>query len=248
MLVGGALGGDAQWGLWAFAAALVWVSPSLTSLEGLIVSPGHFVERHGLLVIVALGESVVVIGAGAGGLRLDAELAFAALLSLALSATLWWHYFDDGAGVERAMHDAPPERRPLLALSGFGYWHYGLLLGVVKFAAGLKKALASAYVPLEPWVAGELAVGTALLLASDEGFRRSLGLAASRAGDAAPAAALATIPAGSEIGAAPQLALLAAAVAGAIVADRLAHSGQAPSGAPSHAADIVPRRERTGRA
>ena len=243
MLVGGALGGDAQWGLWALAAALVLVSPSL---EGFIVSPGHFVERHGLPVIVALGESVVVIGAG--GLRLDAELAFAALLSLALSATLWWHYFDDEAGVERAMHDAPPERRPLLALSGFGYWHYGLLLGVVTFSAGLKKALASASVPLEPWVAGELAVGTALFLASDEGFRRSLGLAASRAGGAASAAALATIPAGSEVGAAPQLALLAAAVAGAIVADRLAHSGQAPSGAPSHAADTVPRRERTGRA
>ncbi|HEX2292045.1 MAG TPA: low temperature requirement protein A, partial [Gaiellaceae bacterium] len=95
VVVGGALGGDAQAVLWASAAALLWLTPRLTTVEGFVVSVSHFVERHGLVVIVALGESIVVIGAGAAGLPLDAGLAAAALLSLGLSAAFWWIYFSD---------------------------------------------------------------------------------------------------------------------------------------------------------
>ena len=68
VLVGGALGGDVQWLLWAAAAALLWATGWFTSLEGFLIIPEHFVERHGLVVIIALGESIVVIGAGAAGL------------------------------------------------------------------------------------------------------------------------------------------------------------------------------------
>jgi low temperature requirement protein LtrA len=71
VLVGGGLGGDAQWITWLGAAALLWVTPWLTSVEGFVVSPAHFVERHGLVVIVALGESIVVIGPGAAGRVLE---------------------------------------------------------------------------------------------------------------------------------------------------------------------------------
>ena len=112
VIVGGALGGDAEWVLWAFAAVLLWITPRFTTVEGFVVSVSHFVERHGLVVIVALGESIVVIGAGAAGLPLDAGLVLVALLSLGLSAALWWVYFSDEDAVERAMHETPPERRP----------------------------------------------------------------------------------------------------------------------------------------
>lgn len=71
VLLGGALGGDVQWILWTLAALLLWVTPWFTSMEGFVVAPEHFVERHGLVVIVALGESIVVIGAAAD-LELDA--------------------------------------------------------------------------------------------------------------------------------------------------------------------------------
>jgi low temperature requirement protein LtrA len=217
VLVGGALGGDVQWILWTFAAALLWVTPWFTSLEGFVISVSHFVERHGLVVIVALGESVVVIGAGVAGLELDAGLVLVALLSLALTAALWWTYFSDEGAIENALHAAPPERRPQLAVVGFGYWHIGVLLGVVGLAAGLKKAVGEPYDPLDAWIASELAAGVALFLACDVGFRRTLGIPRGGARLAAAGVALATIPLGTELAAVAQVGALAAIVVVALV-------------------------------
>ncbi len=219
VVAGGALGGDAQEILWALTGVLLWVTPWLTTVEGFVVSVSHFVERHGLVVIVALGESIVVVGAGAAGLELDAALVVVALLSLALSASLWWVYFSDEEAVERAMDEAPPERRPQLALTAFGYWHYGLLLGVVAVAAGLKKAIGEPYDGLETWIAVELAVGAALFVACDVGFRRTLAIPRSHARLAASAAALATIPLGTEVAAAAQIGALASLIAVALVVE-----------------------------
>ena len=84
--IGGSLGDDPQWILWALAGILLWFTPRVTTVEGFVVSVSHFVERHGLVVIVALGESIVVIGTGAAGLALDPGLVLVALLSLSLSA------------------------------------------------------------------------------------------------------------------------------------------------------------------
>jgi low temperature requirement protein LtrA len=85
---------------------------------------------------------------GAAGLAVDAGLVLVALLALGLSAALWWVYFSDQEAVERAFRDTPPGRRPQLALTGFGYWHYGILLGIVAVAAGLRKAIGDPYGPL----------------------------------------------------------------------------------------------------
>jgi low temperature requirement protein LtrA len=221
VLVGGALGGDVQWLLWAAAAALLWGTGWSASLEGFVITPEHFVERHGLVVIIALGESIVVIGAGAAGLPLDAGLVLVALLSLALSASLWWLYFSDETDVERAMRAVRPEQRARLALVGYGYWHFGLLLGIVGVAAGLKKAIGDPYDPLDGWIATELAVGTALFALCDVGFRRTMGLARSPQRLVAAAVAVATIPIGTEIAAAAQVAALAAIVAVALLVEAL---------------------------
>ena len=219
VLVGGAIGGSTQWLLWALAAALLWVTPWFTSVEGFVITAEHFVERHGLVVIVALGESVVVIGVGAAGLALDGGLVLVALLSLTLSAALWWTYFSDEGAVEHAMLSAPPERRAPLALYGFGYWHYGLLLGVVALAAGLKKAIGAPYDPLDAWIAAELAVGVSLFLLCDVGFRRTLGIPRGVAQAVAAVVALATIPIGTEVAAAAQVAALAVLVSVALVVE-----------------------------
>jgi low temperature requirement protein LtrA len=219
VVVGGAVGGDAQTIIWAVAGVLVWFSPRFTSVEGFVVSAAHFVERHGLVVIVALGESVVVIGVGAAGLELDAGLVLVALLALGLSAALWWTYFSDEEAVERAMTDAPQERRPQLALTAFGYWHYGLLLGVVAVAAGLKKAIGDPYDPLGDVIAVELGVGAALFLACDVGFRRTLGLTRSEIRLAAAAFMVATIPIGTELSGAAQVGALAAIAALALAVE-----------------------------
>ena len=217
VLAGGAVGGSMQWATWATAALLFWlVTPWLTTVEGFLVSPTHFVERHGLVVIVALGESVVVIGVGATALQLDADLVLVALLALALSASLWWTYFIDESQVERAMTEAPPRRRNDLALVAFGYWHYGLLLGIVSVAAGLKKSVGAPYDPLEVWIASELASGIALFLACHVGFRRTLGIGRGGSRLAAALVSLLTIPLGTEIAAAAQVGALAAIVAGGL--------------------------------
>jgi low temperature requirement protein LtrA len=219
VLVGGAFGGAVQWALWGIAAALLWVTPWFTSMEGFVIAAEHFVERHGLVIIVALGESIVVLGAGTVELELDANLILVALLSLALSASLWWTYFSDEEAVERAMTEAPQERRPQLALTAFGYWHYGLLLGVVAVAAGLKKAIGDPYDPLGDLIAVELGVGAALFIACDVGFRRTLGLTRSEIRLAAAAFMLATIPLGTELSGAGQVGALAAIAAVALAAE-----------------------------
>jgi low temperature requirement protein LtrA len=217
VIVGGALGGTTQWVLWTLAAGLLWVTPYLTTTEGFVISPAHFVERHGLVIIIALGESIVVVGAGASGLDVDAGLLLVALLSLALSAALWWLYFSDEAAVSAAMVGAPPEHRPQLALWGFGYWHFGLLLGVVALAAGLKKAIGDPYDPLDGWIAVELAAGVALFIACDVGFRRVLGIAGGIVRLLASVAALATIPLGLGVAASAQVGALAAVAAAALI-------------------------------
>jgi low temperature requirement protein LtrA len=219
IVVGGALGGDAQWVLWTGAAVLIWFTPFLTGTEGFLVSASHFVERHGLVIIVALGESVVVIGVGAAELPLDLELVVVALLSLALSASLWWLYFSGEDEVERAMDEAEPSRRARLAVMAFGYWHYGLLLGVVAVAAGLKKALGHPYDELGTWVGVELAAGVALFTACTVGFRATLGLEISKERLLAGALALATIALGLYWSASAQLVALTAIVVGALVAE-----------------------------
>ncbi|HEV2713136.1 MAG TPA: low temperature requirement protein A [Gaiellaceae bacterium] len=221
VLVGGALGGDAQWIIWTLVGALLWVTPSLTTVEGFVIAVSHFVERHALVVIVALGESIVVIGAGAAGLSLDGGLVLVALLSLTLSAALWWLYFSDETAIEHALHGAPPEQRPQLALIAFGYWHYGILLGVVAVAAGLKKAIGDPYDPLGGWIAVGLAVGVSLFIACDVGFRRTLGLALNQIRLVACVATLLTIPLGTELGAAAQVGAIAALVAAALVVEAL---------------------------
>jgi low temperature requirement protein LtrA len=218
LLVGGALGGDVQWVLWALAALLVWLTPWFTSVEGFVVQPRHFVERHGLVIIVALGESIVVIGA-ATDLELDPGLVLVVLLALALTASLWWLYFSDEGAVEESMVAAPEARRPHLALVAFGYWHYGLLLGVVAMAAGLKKAVGAPFEPLGSLIAVELAVGVALFVACEVGFRRTLGIGRSGVRLAAVAVALATIPLGIEVDASVQIAGLVAIVAATLIVE-----------------------------
>ena len=103
VLAGGAIGGTTQYVLWgATGVAFEWLTPLIRGTSGFLIEPAHFVERHGLVVIIAIGESVVAIGFGASQLTLDAQLVAVALVGLALSACLWWLYF--GGDDERAEH------------------------------------------------------------------------------------------------------------------------------------------------
>jgi low temperature requirement protein LtrA len=219
VLAGGAVGGLGQDVGWAAAALLLWFTPWFTSTEGFVIAAEHFVERHGLVIIIALGESIVVIGVAAAGVPVDERLVLVALLSLALSASLWWLYFRHEEAIEDAMVSAGESRRARLALVGFGYWHYGLLLGVVAVAAGLKKAIGDPYDDIGGWIGIELALGVAIFLWCSAGFCRTLGLETSAPRLVAGTAALATIPIGTEWTAVAQLAALTAIVAAALLVE-----------------------------
>lgn len=224
-VVGGAVGGTTQVVLWTLAVVISWGVPRLLIELEFDVVPAHFVERHGLVVIVAIGESVVAIGIGAAELAVDVELILVAVLGLLLSAALWWTYFggDDERAVE-ALGTLSPLARGRAALEGFGYAHYGLLLGVICVAVGLKKATGHAYDALEDGQALTLAGGVALFLLADAWFRRVLHIGTGAARGAGALVALATIPLGTEVAAIAQIAALVVVVAAAANARALASS------------------------
>jgi low temperature requirement protein LtrA len=222
VVVGGALGGTVQTVLWTVAVVLEWTTPRLAgrgeSQQEFEIAPAHFVERHGLVIIVAIGESVVAIGIGAAGVDVDAELVLVAILGLLLAAGLWWAYFgaDDDERAERALTDAAAPERPWMALHGFGMAHFFLLLGIVLVAVGLKKATGHAYDELTYAQALTLGGGVALFLAADVAFRRVLRIGRAPHRAAAAVAALATIPLGAEVAAIAQIGVLAAVLAVAL--------------------------------
>ncbi|MBW8802365.1 MAG: low temperature requirement protein A [Catenulisporales bacterium] len=161
------------------------------------LDPAHFVERHGLLLIIAFGESVVAIGAGAGGTRLDWALAAGIALALSLAATLWWTYFGrDESAAEHALAAATGLARFRLGMRAYYYSFIPMLLGIAIWAAGLKKAIGHLGDALPTAVAVALAAGVAVYLAGDLCFRLSLGIAPKRHRAAGAVAVLATIPLG----------------------------------------------------
>jgi low temperature requirement protein LtrA len=225
VVIGGALGGTVQAVLWTVAVVLEWVTPRLAgrgeSQQEFEIAPAHFVERHGLVIIVAIGESVVAIGIGAADLAVNAELVLVATLGLLLAAGLWWAYFgaDDDEQAERALTEAAAPERPWMALHGFGMAHFFLLLGIVLVAVGLKKATGHAYDALTYAEALTLGGGVAVYLVADVAFRRVLRLGRSPHRAAAALAALATIPVGAEVAAIAQIGLLAAVLAVALAGE-----------------------------
>jgi low temperature requirement protein LtrA len=212
--------GAAVYLLWAAAFALEWVTPLVTGIGGFRVAPAHFVERHGLVVIVALGESVVAIGIGAAGQPVDLALTSVAVLGLLLAACLWWAYFGgDDSRAERALAAVPEDRRAAVAVRAFGYWHLPVLLGIIVLAAGLKHAIGHPFDRLDAAHALLLAGGAAIFLAGDVGFRRTLRLGPGRLRAAAAVLALATIPIGLNASALFQLSYLGIALSGSLAAE-----------------------------
>ena len=221
VLTGGAVGGAAQYALWAAAVALQWLTPALRGLAGFEVAPSHFVERHGLVLLVAIGESVVAVGIGASGLPVDAGLAFVALLGLALSACLWWLYFGlgDDERADRALAAMEPLLRARRALTAFFYCYLAMLLGIVAIAAAEQSALEHPFDALSWSRAALLAGGAAAFLVGDALFRGQLSLGSGTSRATAAVVALATIPVGATQSAAAQIALLVALLAATIAFD-----------------------------
>ena len=176
LVIAGFFGGTAQLALWGAALAIDYLGVLVGHMRGWRVSPEHFVERHGLVMIIALGESIVAIGVGAAGLPLDAGLIAAALLGIAVAASLWWSYFDWAAFVSQArLAEATGPERAALARDLYSYLHLPMVAGIVLFALGLKTTLAHLGDPLGTIPALGLCGGVALYLIAHVALRLRIG-------------------------------------------------------------------------
>ncbi len=168
----GFLDGFAQGTLWAVALALDASTAYVRGVSGFRIHARHFVERHGLIIIIALGESIVAIGVGASGLGLGPGILVATVLGISLAAAMWWAYFDFVTlAAERRLSAVRGEERVRLARDSYSYLHLPMVAGIVFVALGIKKVLAHVGDPLGTIPAVALCGGVALYLLGHNAFR-----------------------------------------------------------------------------
>lgn len=182
LLVGSALlviasfaGGATRTGLWCAGLAIDYAGPVLAGARGWRVHANHFVERHGLIIIIALGEAIVSIGVGAAGLALEVEVLAAALLAMTIAGALWWAYFDSvSLAAEHTLARTEGDAQAALARDAYSYLHMPMVAGIILVALGLKKSLAHPGDPLAVMPSLALYGGVALYFAAHVAFRRRI--------------------------------------------------------------------------
>ena len=222
LVIGGFIDGMAQLALWAAALAIDYLGVLVGRMRGWRVSPEHFVERHGLVVIIALGESIVAIGVGAAGLPLDTGLIVAALLGIAVVASLWWSYFDWAAFFAQArLAEASGAERAALARDLYTYLHLPMVAGIVLFALGLKTTLADVDGSLRTIQALGLCGGLALYFLAHVVLRLRIGGGMGHGRPVATILLLGVFPVAREVPALAALGLVAAVCAALIAYEAL---------------------------
>jgi low temperature requirement protein LtrA len=165
--------GELQGALWALAIVLDVGGPMVIDSSGWRLMPEHFAERHGLIVIIALGESIVAIGVGAEVVGITAGVVLCAVLGIAVAAALWWLYFDVVALVAaRRLENAEPgKEQNEIGRDSFSYLHFPMVAGIVLLALGLKKTLEHTDEALKLVPAVAMLGGAAIYLLAHVAFR-----------------------------------------------------------------------------
>jgi len=230
LLVAGFTSGGVQWALWTGGFALHWMTPYFIRVSGFRIRAAHFVERHGLIVLIALGESVVAIGIGVVGRNLGGGLVLTSVLGLAVAAALWWLYFEgEDQRAEWALDAANRDRRPWLALYAFGYAFLPILIGIVVLAAGVKLAIVRYAAPVTAPAAWFLAAGVTTYLLGLVWFRWLLRLGPIGVRLISAGLALLTGIVGLVVSPEAQLATLVAILAGGVIVESSWASRPAPA-------------------
>ena len=175
ILVAGFVDGSVQTALWVVGLAVLYGGALIGRGRGWSVSPAHFAERHGLIVIIALGESIIALGVGAAGFSLSAGIISAAVLGVVVVASLWWAYFDVIAVMsQRQLSQTRGAPRARLARDYYSYLHLPMIAGIVLFALGLKATIEHVDEPLDAVPAVALCGGLALYFLTHVGLRLRL--------------------------------------------------------------------------
>jgi low temperature requirement protein LtrA len=203
--------------LWALALLIDIGGPFVAGVDGWLLVPEHFAERYGLFVIIALGESVVAIGVGAGA-DVTFGVVVAAVLGVAIAAALWWAYFDVVALVagERLTATPPGREQNALARDAWSYLHYPMVVGIVLVAFGLKTTVAHVSDPLGAVPAVALLGGAALYLLAHVAFRLRVMHTLNRQRLVVALALVALLPLGSRMPALAAAAIVAVALCGLV--------------------------------
>jgi low temperature requirement protein LtrA len=216
--------GTARAVIWIVALGIDLAGPLVYGVSGFRVSAGHFAERFGLIVIIALGESIVAIGAGVSG-DLDAGIIVAAALGLIASCALWWAYFDVWSLIsETRFRRARGEDRLLIARDAYSYLHLPMVAGIVLVALGIKKTIGDVDEPLKTAPAVALFGGIALYYAGHIAVRLRITNTLFRGRLVALVVCLGLIPVATRTDALVDLALAAAVTVAVIAYEALRYS------------------------
>jgi low temperature requirement protein LtrA len=163
LMLAGFLEGDARIAVWLVALGIDYLGPAVVGVgRGWRVAPEHFAERHGLIVLIALGESLIAIGVGAA-FELDTGVIVSAALGIVVVSALWWLYFDVAAiFARRRLMQANGVELHRLALHAYSYLHLPMIAGIVLFALGLKTTVGHVGDELDTVPAVGLAGGAAI--------------------------------------------------------------------------------------
>jgi low temperature requirement protein LtrA len=157
--------------LWLAAAAVDFGTPLIAGISGLRVVPSYFIERHGSVIIIALGETIIALGWGATENVRHPGVLGAVVLGVLISASLWWTYFGLTAGAEERMRQTSAVDRARLARDAYSYLHLPLVAGIVFFALGARVSVEHIDEPLAPLAALALTGGVALFYAAEVAYR-----------------------------------------------------------------------------
>jgi low temperature requirement protein LtrA len=225
ILLASGLDSTAQGAVWALAIALDVGGPLLFGQEGWKLVPKHFAERHGLIVIIALGESIVAIGAGVEG---DVTLAIvaAASLGITVAAAQWWLYFDAVAIVaeHRLSNAEPGHEQNGIARDSYSILHFPMVAGIVLVALGMKKTLGHTGDPLKLVPAVAMLGGASLYLLAHVAFRLRNIRTLNRPRLITAALLLAFIPVATEIPALSTLAVVSAGLVALVTYETLRYA------------------------
>jgi len=159
--------------LWGVAIIIDVGAPLLTGTGGWKVDASHFAERHGLIIIIALGESLVALGIGALDAEFTPGVIAAITMGVVIVSAMWWLYFDVVAIVaERVLESLTGSARAAMARDSYSYIHFFMIWGIVLVALGLKKTLLDVDYPLKAIAAVALFGGLAMYLVAHVAFRR----------------------------------------------------------------------------
>ena len=234
VLAAGFVTGPMDWALWGGAILVQVATPFISRPDqGFVLNATHFAERHGLMILIVVGESLVSVGlaATASEPHVGPALILGALAGLAASSAMWWAYFaGEDERAARAHERATVRQRANQGLLGFGLAHLIMIFGAIAIAAATKLALKDFLEPMGVFSASLMAAGCGLYLLGGALFRWALGYASPLARIGGAVAGAIVAPAGVYGSPAAALATVAIVMFGTIAIERVTDQKELPGG------------------